>query len=170
MKFDLKRFCSYIYYKIVRTGGTPDYAARGWAIGMFIGCVIPMSFQLMISIPLAFLLKASKIGAALGTLITNPVSIIFIYPLQCYIGSKLIGGDLTLEAARNAMKGVLQEQSWEALMSLGSDLLISFFAGGLLFALILTPATYIIVYQAVVRYRKFRTARREAKKQMADHR
>ncbi len=163
MKFDLKRLGSYLYYKAVRTGGSPAYAARGWALGMFIGCVIPMSFQLMISIPLAFLLKASKIGAALGTLITNPVSIFFIYPLQCFVGSKITGGDLTLDAARNAMKNVLQDQSWAALSELGSDLLISFFAGGLLLALIMTPITYIAVYQAVVRYRKFRADRKAAK-------
>ena len=162
MKFNLKRFGSYIYYKAVRTGGTPDYAARGWALGMFIGCVIPFSFQLIISIPLSFLLKCSKVGAVLGTLITNPVSILFIYPMQCYVGSKITGGSLTLEAARNAMKVVLQEQSWEALLKLGSDLLIAFFAGGLLLGVILTPITYIVVYQAVVRYRKFREHRRAA--------
>lgn len=167
MKFDLKRLTSYCYYKIVRAGGSPDYIARGWAIGMFIGCVIPMSFQIMISVPLSFLLKGSKIGAVLGTLITNPVSIIFIYPLQCFIGSKLIGGSLTLAAAQEAMKGVLQEQSWGALARLGTDLLVSFFAGGLLFALILTPITYLTVCQAVVRYRKIRDMLKAEKQKAA---
>ena len=167
MKFDVKRSINYLYYKIVRAGGSPDYIARGWAIGMFIGCVIPMSFQLMISVPLSFLLKGSKIGAVLGTFITNPISIIFIYPLQCFAGSKLTGGNLTLEAARNAMKGVLQDQSWENLSSLGTDLLVSFFAGGLLMAIVLTPITYLTVYQAVVRYRKIRDMLRAEKQKAA---
>ena len=93
--FHWKRKLIYYYGKIVRDDGTPQYIARGWGIGMFIGCVIPMSFQLLISVPLSFLLRGSKIGATLGTLITNPVTVVFIYPVQCWVGNKLIGGDLS---------------------------------------------------------------------------
>ena len=60
--------------KIVREKASPEYIARGWAIGMFFGCLIPFGFQLICSIPAAFILKGSKIGATLGTLLTNPVS------------------------------------------------------------------------------------------------
>ena len=161
MKTKLKRICSYLYYKVVRTGGTPDYAARGWAIGMFIGCVIPMSFQLIISIPLAFLFKASRVGATLGTFITNPVTVFFIYPFQCWIGSKLTGGELTIEAAGNAMRGLINDQSFDAFAKLGTDLIISFFVGGFLLAAILTPLTYAAVFQLVIRYRKFREKRKK---------
>ena len=35
-----KRKLIYLYAKIVRDDGSPSYIARGWAIGMFIGCVI----------------------------------------------------------------------------------------------------------------------------------
>ena len=163
MRTKLKRICSYLYYKVVRTGGTPDYAARGWAIGMFIGCVIPMSFQLVISIPLAFLCKASRIGATLGTFITNPVTVFFIYPFQCWIGSKIIGGNLTRAAAGEAMKGLINDQSFDAFAELGTNLIISFFVGGFLLAAIMTPLTYIAVYQLVVRYRKFREKLKAAK-------
>ena len=65
------------------------------------------------------------------------------------------------------MKGVLQDQSWENLSSLGTDLLVSFFAGGLLMALVLTPITYLAVYQAVVRYRKIRDMLRAEKQKAA---
>ena len=82
-----KRKLICLYAKIVRDDGSPSYIARGWAIGMFIGCVIPMSAQLVISIPLSFVLRGSKIGAALGTFITNPVTVLFIYPAQCWVGN-----------------------------------------------------------------------------------
>ena len=65
--------------------------AAGWALGMFFGCVIPFGFQLILSIPTAIFFKISKIGATFGTLITNPVTIVFLYPLQCYLANRLIG-------------------------------------------------------------------------------
>ena len=67
-----------LYLKIVCEKASPDYIARGWSIGMFFGCIIPIGGQLFCSVPTAFLLKGSKIGAVLGTLITNQVTVFFI--------------------------------------------------------------------------------------------
>ena len=86
-KEKLKNF----YNKIVGEQASAEYIARGWAIGMFWGCICPFGFQLLCSIPSSFLLKGSKIGATLGTFITNHFSIFVIYPLQCYVGCLLIG-------------------------------------------------------------------------------
>ena len=74
----LKRKLILLYLKIVREKASPEYIARGWAIGMFYGCLIPFGFQLICSIPTAFLLKGSKIGASVGTLITNHFSVFII--------------------------------------------------------------------------------------------
>ena len=166
--FHWKRKLIYYYGKIVRDGGTPQYIARGWGIGMFIGCVIPMSFQLLISVPLSFLLRGSKIGATLGTLITNPVTVVFIYPVQCWVGNKLIGGALSYQAIRQACRAVIEHQDWSTLMQMGGELIASFFAGGLLLGVVMTPITYFAVYLLVVRYRRLKAAlkaRREAAKQ-----
>ena len=70
----------------------PGRVAAGWALGMFVGCTVPFGMQLVISVPLAVLLRISKIGASVGTLITNPVSIFFIYPAQTYAVNKLLFG------------------------------------------------------------------------------
>ncbi|MDR0933081.1 MAG: DUF2062 domain-containing protein [Victivallales bacterium] len=157
MALNLKRKWIYFYGKIVRAEGTPVYIARGWALGMFIGCVIPMSIQLMISIPLSFLLRCSKIGATLGTFITNPASVLFIYPAQCWIGNKIIGGDLTWEATKQATRDLIKLDV-SGFMELGGDLVASFFTGGFLFALICTPVTYFGVYYLVLRYRRIKAA------------
>lgn len=147
-----KRKLICLYAKIVRDDGSPSYIARGWAIGMFIGCVIPMSAQLVISIPLSFVLRGSKIGAALGTFITNPVTVLFIYPAQCWVGNKIIGGDLTWEATEKAAGG---SSSWIFPVSCisAATLIASFFIGGFLLAAVCTPITYFGVYHLVVRYR-----------------
>ena len=125
---------SKIYMKAVTDKGTPEYIARGWALGVFIGFLIPFGLQLICSIPLSFLLKGSKLGAMVGTLVTNHVSIIVIYPVQCYIGNKLIGGSLTFAHMEEQMKDVIIHQEYKVLLSLGWEIVISFFAGGLLFA------------------------------------
>jgi uncharacterized protein (DUF2062 family) len=131
---------------------TPEYIARGWAIGMFYGCLIPFGFQLICSIPTAFLLKGSKIGATVGTFFTNHFSIFIIYPLQCWVGNKIMGGDLTFEAIKQIMKDLLEKQNYDALFSLGWELVCAFFIGGALLTAIMTPITYFFVKRLVAAF------------------
>ena len=142
--------------KIVREKASPEYIARGWAIGMFFGCLIPFGFQLICSIPAAFILKGSKIGATLGTLLTNQVTIFFIYPVQCYVGSRIMGSDLTYSAIKDALRNVLRRQDYDSLFGLGWDLLEAFFIGVLLLTVLMTPVTYYAVKTMVIRYRGLR--------------
>ena len=135
-KEKLKNF----YNKIVGEQASAEYIARGWAIGMFWGCI--------------FLLKGSKIGATLGTFITNHFSIFVIYPLQCYVGCLLIGRPVGYADIKSAMGKVISEQSYEALMGTGVDLAIGFFVGGALLAAIMTPITYFGVKHMVNSYRR----------------
>lgn len=139
------------YAKIVREQADAGYIARGWAIGMFCGCFFPFGIQLFISIPTAFILRGSKIGATVGTLLTNHVSIFFIYPLQCYVGNRLMGGDLSWEQIKNAMAEVLVEQSFESLFHLGWRLTLAFFIGGALLTAVMTPLTYFGVKKFVLK-------------------
>ena len=64
--------------KMLRDRMSPNRVAAGWAIGMFIGCSVPFGFQLVVSVPVAVLTKTSKIGATLGTFVTNRVTIFFV--------------------------------------------------------------------------------------------
>lgn len=156
---NIKRKFLRLYSKMVHEKAPPEYIARGWAIGMFYGCASPFGFQLILSIPTAFLLKGSKIGATLGTLLTNQVTIFFIYPVQCYIGDRLIGGNISFANIKTAMENVANEQSFRSLMEIGRELVVAFFVGGLLMALILTPLTYFLVLSTVKKYRAARTLR-----------
>jgi uncharacterized protein (DUF2062 family) len=132
--------------KMVADPLPPGRVAAGWALGMFVGCAVPFGMQLVISVPLAVLFRISKIGASVGTLITNPVSVIFIYPAQTYAVNKLFfGGSLSYSKLRG-----MEWKSWEAVKSLGLEAVISFFLGGLILAAVLTPVTYFIVRKIVV--------------------
>ena len=149
LKYRLKRF----YVRAVREKKPPEYIARGWAIGMFIGCAIPFGVQLYISIPLSFFLKGSKIGATLGTLITNPFTILFIYPAQCWFGARLLGKALEYGAITQQMKQMLAAQDWASLCKLSGTMVTSFFVGGFVLAAVMTPLTYYGMLLLVRRYR-----------------
>ena len=137
---------------MVAEKGSPEYVARGWALGMFIGCSVPFGLQLLISVPLAFPLKAGKIGAVAGTFITNPVTIFFLYPAQTWAADKLLGGNLSYDK----LEGL--EWSWHTITALGADVFAAFFLGGFILALILAPTTYFVV-RAMVRRRRARKNR-----------
>ena len=139
--------------KMVNEPLSPNRVAAGWALGMFAGCSIPFGFQLVVSIPLSIIFKVSKVGATLGTLITNPVTIFFIYPAQTYIVSRLFfGGSLTYERLKNV------EWTFESIVRLGAEIFASFLIGGLLLALIMTPITIFSVRSLVKRSRARRRA------------
>ena len=134
--------------KMVNEPLSPNRVAAGWALGMFAGCAIPFGFQLVISIPLSVMFRIGKVGATLGTLITNPVTIIFIYPAQTYVVSRLFfSGSLTYERLKTV------EWTFDSAVQLGTEALLSFLIGGLLLALIMTPITFFAVRSLVKRTR-----------------
>jgi len=119
--------------------------AAGWSIGMFIGCAVPFGFQLVVSVPLAVLTRTSKIGATLGTFITNPVTIFFIYPAQTWAVYRLVfGEDPELPS----------EWTYEAVSGLAGRTIACFAAGGVALGMILAPLMYLFVLRAVNAYRR----------------
>ena len=152
----LKEKLSALYDKIVKERKSAEFIARGWALGVFVGSVIPFGIQIYIAVPLSFLLKGSKIGALTGTLISNPLTILFLYPAQCWMGSRLLGKDISWDAISEALKGVLTHQDWSSLSQLSGHLVTSFFAGGLLLSAVFTPLAYFFVVHLVRNYRRVR--------------
>ena len=131
--------------------------AAGWALGMFVGCAVPFGLQLAVSIPLALMMRVSKIGATVGTLITNPVTIFFIYPAQTWAVNKILfGGSLTFERLLNV------EWTWAAVRQLGAEVMVSFFLGGIILGILLSPPTYFFVKRVVSIHRRRRERRRGA--------
>ena len=134
--------------KMVKDPLPPEDVAAGWALGMFVGCAVPFGLQLIVSVPLALMMRVSKIGATLGTLITNPVTIFIIYPAQTWaVHRLLLGGPLTFQRLME------MEWTWHSVRRLGAEAMVSFFLGGLALGMIFSPITYLLVRRLVLRYR-----------------
>lgn len=161
----LWRLLKYYYIKIIRTPGTPEFVARGWALGVAVGCIVPVFCQLVVSVPLAFVFRCSKIGAIGGTFITTPPTAIFIYPIQIWVGNKIINGNLSTESALKLVEIFNSDypfvEKWQAFAALGGDLVAAFFAGGIAWAAVMVPVVYFSVKKLVVSYRDIRDARRK---------
>ena len=135
--------------KMVKDPLPPEDVAAGWALGMFVGCAVPFGLQLIVSVPLALMMRVSKIGATLGTLITNPVTIFIIYPAQTWAVNRLLfGGSLTFQQLMD------MEWTWHSVRRLGAEAMVSFFLGGLALGMIFSPITYFLVRRLVLSYRR----------------
>lgn len=158
-----RRVASYYYWKVIRNSGSPDYIARGAAVGIFVGFFIPMGFQIVAVIPLAFLFRAAKIPAVVLTFVSNYVTAVVIYPVQCYVGSYLIFNPLRWSELTDKMKTLLTEQTLDSLTALGTQIVLSFFAGGLLFGVLSAIPVYWVAFRLVTRYRTRRAEKRAEK-------
>ena len=162
---------TYIYLQLVKQSGDARYIARGDAIGLFIGMVIPFGVQMPIAVLLAFLFKAAKIPAVAFTWVTNHFTIFLIYPVQCWIGSYLIGNPLKFAKIEQMLNVFFQEKSWSAFMTLGGQVVFAFFAGGLFGGILLAVPGYFISLYLVKQYRllkelKLKRRQRKLKKRL----
>ena len=133
--------------KMVRDPLPPESVAAGWALGVFIGFAIPFGLQLLVSVPLALMMRVSKVGATLGTFVTNPATIFFLYPAQTWVVYNLVFGS-------REMGELPTEWTLQTVMALSGPVIISFFLGGLVLAMVLSPITYHVVKQIVIRQRR----------------
>ncbi len=154
---NLGAFFRLIRRKMVRDPLPPEDVAAGWALGMFVGCSVPFGLQLIVSVPLAMMMRVSKVGATVGTFITNPLTIWIIYPAQTMAMGWLLGRDFSWDYILKAMRGVAKNSDWKTLLSLSGDVVVCFILGGLALAAVLTPITYFTVRTLVRKYRSGRS-------------
>jgi uncharacterized protein len=141
------------YFKLLRSNGSPHSLAMAVALGFFVACFIPTGGHTVIVLLLAFLFKTDKILAFAATWITNPYTIPFMYPVFCFVGSKILGTDLSFKVIDKEIVHVIHDFSWHNLLQLGEELVFSFLVGGFIFGIILGGIGYFITYRMVVLYR-----------------
>ena len=87
------------------------------------------------------------------------MSIFFIYPAQTFVVNRLLfRGSLTYAKLAGT------EWTWVADRRLGAEVMASFFLGGFLLAIVLTPLAYFSVKRIVIRARALRERRARRKR------
>jgi uncharacterized protein (DUF2062 family) len=88
-----QRQFQYIYLRVIKLRGHPHELALGMAFGIFIGMLPIIPFHTVAAVALALAFKASKITAAAGVWICNPITIYPVYKYCYIVGSFILGFD-----------------------------------------------------------------------------
>jgi uncharacterized protein (DUF2062 family) len=122
--------------------GDPHYVAKGMAIGVFVSMTPTIPFHTVIALALAFIFRASKIAAAIGVWLSNPLTIPIFYFASYRTGSLLFGD---LEACNGVCESVTD------LLKLGVEVALATIIGGVVIGLGPAAAAYFITRTIVAR-------------------
>jgi uncharacterized protein len=139
----LLRRVRYFYLRLLLLPDTPQRVASGLAAGVFVGMTPTIPFQTVLSIILAWMVRGSKVAAALGTWVTNPLTVPILYPLFYAIG----------RVVSPFGKHTQLPSKWglEEIWSIGTEMALASMIGGLVMALILTPVAYFVTLKYIGR-------------------
>lgn len=162
MKF--QRQLKYYYIRFLRLRGEPHELALGMALGVFVGMMPIMPFQTILAVTLAMLFKGSKITAALGTWISNPLDWYLVYFYSYKLGASILG----LTEQRAVFKSIMTamragEESMVIvgkILGAGSSFVTSFLLGGFLLGIAFAIPSYFIFLKV---FRSIKTWRRSRK-------
>lgn len=152
----LKRFFRYWYLKIIRLRENPHSIALGLSLGVFVGCLPIIPFQTLTALGFAFFFRCSKIAAALGTWITNPLYAPFVYYGLYLVGRRIIPvGKKEFDP---------EDLTLPTLINIGWDFFWLMFFGGLIVGVILAFITYFLAVKIIRIYHNNRANRRRIRR------
>lgn len=146
-----KRRSRYFYLKILRIDDPPEVIARGAAIGVFMGVFPTFGVGTFLSLGAAFLLKANKASAVIGSFIVNPITGPFFWTLSMLTGAFIMREDYTSLVDNIKTKGILSGGGWATEV---------FMVGNIIITLIFTFASYYAVKALVIRHRRKKEEKR----------
>ena len=152
----LKRFIRYLFLRLMRINASPHYIALGLAVGVFAGLLPILPFQIVTAVGLAFVVRGSKIAAALGTWVSNPLNLAPLYMLFYCIGHAMAPFDIPPFTTPQLEMAEMVEMGWK------------FFAvmmiGGLVVATPLAIVSYFVALKGIRAYQARRKARLSRRK------
>jgi len=118
--------------------GKPHEISLGMAIGVFVGITPTVPFHTVLAVSLAVLLRASKLAAALGVWVCNPLTAPLFYYGSYRLGRFVLGlPELSLPP----------DYSLLSLMKLGKHATVAILHGGALLGILPALLAYIITYK-----------------------
>jgi uncharacterized protein len=158
------RQIKYYYIRFIRLRGDPHELALGMTFGIFTGMMPIMPFQMALSVGLALLFKGSKITAAFGTWVSNPLNWYFLYYFSYKLGALVLGihgHSATFSSIMTAIR--LGEDSMvivEKTVAAGGLMVAAFLVGGLIMGVAVSIPSYFIFLYIFKRIRVWRESRK----------
>jgi hypothetical protein len=115
--------------------GKPHEIALGMAIGVFIGITPTIPLHTILAVSLALLVRGSKLAAALGVWVSNPLSIPLFYYGSYRIGKLVLG-----------LPGISlpDDRSLLAMASLGGEIVGAMLLGGVILGIVPAIVAYVL--------------------------
>lgn len=151
----VRRSLKLVYLRLIRLNDPPERIARGAAIGVLMGILPTFGIGGLLSVALAFVLRANKAAAVIGSMIMNPFTSPFFWMLSAIIGSYMLGEDPNAVMAE--LRGVDAEN---ILRSLG-HLTFVYMAGNVALSTAFTFIAYYLVKAWIIEHRRHKTEKRE---------
>lgn len=151
MRTGLQRFIRYWYLRLVRIQATPHTIAIGLAAGVFVGLLPVLPFQTVIAVALAFVVRGSKIAAALGTWISNPLNWVPVYMMFYYVGRVVVPFDVPPFNP--------SQLEMEQMLEVGWKFFAVMMAGGVVVATPSAILSYVLAHKGITLYRERKAAR-----------
>ena len=152
-----------LYHRFLKLRGSPRQVSLGMALGVFLGMTPFLGFHTAMAVMLASLFKWSKVTAAVGVLITNPLTAPVIYPLTYRLGAMLTGFSEPIQWSK-----LLETGAVIGLMKNSPMIIIDMVVGGILVGLPLSIFIYFITHSVFSKAKKrieIKKAQRKQKKQ-----
>lgn len=149
-----RRLGVYAVKRLTRLPGTPHSLAAGLACGVAISFTPFIGLHLILSVLLAYLLRAHLIAAAAGTLIGNPWTFPFIWVSTFKLGQMVLGSPAA-EAAP------VEHWTFDKLVGDVGALIWPMTIGGILLGLMAGLSTYLVLVRVITAYQEARRRRRE---------
>lgn len=146
-----KRWVRLWYLRLVRLKGQPEEIAGGMAIGVFVGMTPTVPLHTVLAVLIAYLFRKSKLAAAMGAWISNPVFLPFVYLLDYKLGRMI--------TRTNPTSFAVSDFSIHKIVELGWGISFPLIVGGLILGLICAVPSYFITKRAVILYKEKRRKR-----------
>jgi uncharacterized protein len=163
----IRRQLKYFYLRLLRLKGEPHELALGMAAGVFAGMLPIIPFHIALAVALALCLRASKITAALGTWISNPLNWYFLYLYEYKFGAYLLGLEGGYEIIKTVMASINRGDKiaviWNTLFSSGVEIASALMIGGIIAGAVAALPAYFLFLWLFRKVKIWRQKRKEKK-------
>jgi hypothetical protein len=155
----IKRWIKLHYYKIVRIDDPPHRIARGISIGVFMGIFPTFGLGIIIAVLFAYILRANRAAAVLGSFIMNPLTTPIFWTLSSAVGAVIFWEDRDIVASSIKNHQFLNGIGWTSVV---------FLVGNLIVSSAFSALSYFIAKRWIIEHRKKKAKKMLVKVEQSD--